>query len=311
MAETDTPHASRCARVFWRAGALCAHLVWAVALRNPDSFYGAGLWNAHRALLQRPDARATALILAVFLLLLRTERRRGAAFDWPFAVLPALNLLLIVPRVFLRAPALVPLTGRVLPGLVALRVLLYWGAPAIRPRFARWAESSSAPRRLFAIFAVAYAALAVLLAGVKGFSAGDEIYYLRQTQALAEYGTLDLARVTPGWNFAPDQYRPEHISPASRPGRAYTHHPFGSPLLMLPGWLLGGRWGALLAHALLCAWIGPLLFAVLKREGVGARPAFGVTLGFGAALPLAIYGARTYPEPVSYTHLTLPTIYSV
>ncbi len=296
MTATKKRYVFRTAGGGWRAGALAAHLIWAVAANHPDTFYGAGFRNAHRALWQRPDPWTAALILAVFVLLLWIERRRTAPFDWPFACLPALNLLLIIPRVFLRAPALVPLTGLVLMGLMALRVLHYLIAPAVRRFSARWAESPSAPRWLFAVFAVAYAALAVLLAAVKGFSAGDEIYYLRQAQALAEHRTLDMAGVTPGWTFAPEQYAPEHISASSRPGRAYTHHPFGVSLLMMPGWWLGGRWGALLVHAGLSALLGPLLFLVLRREAVPPPTALGVTLLWGLTLPIAIYGARTYPD---------------
>jgi hypothetical protein len=128
---------------------------------------------------------------------------------------------------------------------------------------------------------------------------GDEPHYLLMAHSLLRDGDLDLAN-----NYANDDASAFHDRGVLQPqglehvieGRRYSHHPLGPVLLILPGYALGGRFGAALVMALLAAMTLGTALKVMKDSGTGGDTLLATgTVGLLAS-PLLLFSGLVFPE---------------
>lgn len=166
--------------------------------------------------------------------------------------------------------------------------------------------ASSAPpvqkpiwKRLLAIFVISF-----VIYGVAGRQivarlplGGDEPHYLLMSHSLLHDQDLAI-----GNNYNQHDYRAffpgtlnKHLSIA-KDGTRYSIHPLGVAFLLLPGYALGGRAGAVLVMnvtaALLAAVLYALAFALTRRHRI-AIAIWGIA---SFTTPLLLYASQLYPE---------------
>ena len=243
-----------------------------------------------RGLTDPPGAlRQLASVLLGGLLALWLRRRPAATAR---ALLPlALAAAPLLPVIAGVGDPLLALQGAALAPLALAAVSLAAWEDG-RPRHLRPGSGT-----LFVLAALAYAALGARLPGPAG-PQGDEPHYLAMAQSLLSDGDLDLTDEFENREYAafyPGTLTP-HASPASPPGRLYSLHAPGLPLLLLPGYALGGYPGARLLMGLLAAAAAALAHARLRE--VSGSP--GLALAGWAVLaltpPLPFYAVAIYPE---------------
>jgi len=149
--------------------------------------------------------------------------------------------------------------------------------------------------------AVAYLWMALL--ATRGLT-GDEPHYLAITQSLWLYHTLDQTRVLAHHDFF--GYYAQLMSSHSlhRDGRLYPLHPFGLPVLLLPGFALAGAAGARATVAILGVLLCWRTLALATRVA-GPIPAALAVLGLGLSAPFVLNAAAIYPDVASGLVLVL------
>jgi hypothetical protein len=132
-------------------------------------------------------------------------------------------------------------------------------------------------------------------------STGDEPYYLLVAHSLLHDGDRDLAN-----NFARRDYLPFYWGELSRDGPEIRVTPDGRILaqayqglqavLLLPGYGLAGRRGAVITMHLLGAAALLLVFRLALASGASLRAAFLAWVGAAFSAPFVTYGASPFPE---------------
>jgi hypothetical protein len=127
---------------------------------------------------------------------------------------------------------------------------------------------------------------------------GDEPFYLLITESIARDGDLDLANQYAGLSASATK-RPDLVpqpgDPVGSGGEQYSRHAPFLPILLLPGYLVGGLYGAVATIAL----FGALLAYSLGRwieEEVGRAAAVAIFPLVALAPPVLFYSLRIWPE---------------
>jgi hypothetical protein len=164
----------------------------------------------------------------------------------------------------------------------------------------RWSAN-----RAFVISAIGYALMIPLQ--LRTPIDGDEPYYLLMTESLVRDHDLDLT----------NQYRdlahsdtgrldllPQPGDPRGPHGEQYSRHEPFLPILMMPGYAVGGLPGALAIIALFGALLARSTIRFLEDEGIGdatTRMLFPL-IAFGP--PIVFYSTRIWPEvPAAFCFL--------
>jgi len=173
------------------------------------------------------------------------------------------------------------------------RLLVAW-----RPCLGR-----SLPRRPPAVFfflpLVCYLALQPWMAGHRQPD-GDEPFYLLITHSLAYDLDVDLAN-----NYAGEDWRrfmerpiePQLGDPVGAAGEVFSRHNPFLPLLLVPGYRLAGRWGAMATMAVLTALLAWMLLRLGHRYAPRRPGAVLLAYGlFAFAPPLLVYSYQIWVE---------------
>jgi hypothetical protein len=197
---------------------------------------------------------------------------------------------IFVPGAFAVAPFLAAFGGRFLDFVLAASALLSIArllAAGARPRFAVTAN------------AVALASFVVyLLVGIKisrdvGLS-GDEPHFVLVTYSILHDFDLQVQD-----NYGNEDYLHFYsgkIGPHLAVGTPYSVHGVGVPILLLPGFALGGLLGIVVTEALLGALLLRALFATaLELTGDVGSSLFAIA-AFGLTAPTLFLAVSAYPE---------------
>ncbi|HET8797039.1 MAG TPA: hypothetical protein VFO89_05110, partial [Thermoanaerobaculia bacterium] len=121
---------------------------------------------------------------------------------------------------------------------------------------------------------------------------GDEPYYLLVTESLARDFDLDLRNQY----AAHPEIAPQFGDPVGPNGEQYSRHePFLS-LLMVPGYLAGGVYGALATIALFGVLLIRSTIRWMEDEGIDEAAIRAVFPFFALAPPVLFYATRVWPE---------------
>jgi hypothetical protein len=128
---------------------------------------------------------------------------------------------------------------------------------------------------------------------------GDEPYYLLITESIVHDFDLDLAnqyREIDRTVSGRTDTRPQIGDPRGRHGEQYSRHEPFLPLLMAPGYVLGGLHGALAVIALFGALLVRSTVRWMEDEGVPDASVRAVFPFFAFAPPVLFYATRVWPE---------------
>ena len=214
---------------------------------------------------------AAAVAVLAIQLLAGTWRSAWALLPWLPLVLGALLARTAVEPLHLAAERLAP--------DIALAALVAAWLPAAR----KWLLQ----RRVFAAVAALLVPLALATPQLTPPLYGDEPFHLLLMESLAEDHDLDI-----GNNLDLAQH-PQNALYA--PGRPLFHAP-ALGLLLLPGYVLGGRSGALLLLALMGAATAALIARRARDLGVGEHRVGLLVVLLTVTYPLATFATQIWPE---------------
>jgi len=164
----------------------------------------------------------------------------------------------------------------------------------------RWSAN-----RAFVIAAIGYALMIPLQ--LRTPIDGDEPYYLLMTESLVRDHDLDLTnqyRDIAHSDVARPDLLPQPGDPRGPHGEQYSRHEPFLPILLTPGYALGGLPGALAVIALFGALLARSTIRFLEDEGIGdatTRMLFPL-IAFGP--PIVFYATRIWPEvPAAFCFL--------
>jgi hypothetical protein len=164
----------------------------------------------------------------------------------------------------------------------------------------RWSAN-----RAFLIAAIGYAVMIPLQ--LRTPIDGDEPYYLMMTESLVRDHDLDLANqyrdIARSDTGRPD-LTPQQGDPRGVHGEQYSRHEPFLPILMMPGYALGGVPGALAVIALFGALLARSTVRFLEDEGIddATTRALFPLIAFGP--PIVFYATRIWPEvPAAFCFL--------
>ena len=171
-------------------------------------------------------------------------------------------------------------------------------ARAVRP--ARSRPGAAGALALCALLLPAYAASIDLRATRGAAITGDEPFYLITAQSLLEDGNLDLRAQYAARSWESFFDHPAGLWTQSLPladGRLLSPHDPGLPVLLLPGFGLGGLAGAQLQLVLAAALTWALAYVLVLRLG-GVRPllAWPATAAVALSATAFVYSSEVYPE---------------
>jgi hypothetical protein len=139
---------------------------------------------------------------------------------------------------------------------------------------------------------------------------GDEPHYLLATHSLVADGDLDLAnnyRRMDYLDFSPVELGVRHVL-VNRRSQDVPIHDLGLSVLLVPGYALAGRRGAMFELNLIASLLALGIYDLARR--LGASPAAAVR-GWGLfafTSPLLVYSSQIYPELVGGTLLVWTVI---
>jgi hypothetical protein len=140
-----------------------------------------------------------------------------------------------------------------------------------------------------------------LLAGwhqVASLPLGDQVHYLLATDRLA-HGSID-ATIDPGLFRKLTTIDPSEADVATHvvnaPAGPRTVQGYALPLLLLPGWLIAGRFGAELVVALAAAWAAAMTALILRDTVTDARLRGWVWAMTAFLPPLVLLATHIYPN---------------
>jgi hypothetical protein len=128
---------------------------------------------------------------------------------------------------------------------------------------------------------------------------GDEPHYLAISQALTEYGSLDVARVYAGldyWSYYPQWLQP-HVAPGPD-GAPLPLHSIGGPVLWLVPFALWGRAGVIGFMTAVSLLIVANVYWLVRALDCDRRTAVVVATAFGVGTPVLTYSAMSFVEPL-------------
>lgn len=129
---------------------------------------------------------------------------------------------------------------------------------------------------------------------------GDEPYYLLITESIVHDFDLDLRNQyeTPlaSQTGRPDLTAPQFGDPVGKHGELYSRHELFLPILMIPGYVLGGLRGAVATIALFGVLLVRSTIRWMEDEGVSESAMRAVFPLFAFAPPVLFYAARIWPE---------------
>ncbi len=231
--------------------------------------------------------------------------------------------MIVAAVVILFALPLIVLRGATLRRSLALQVVLYVVAVVASrqvPGFDRYLATVAlfvAQLALFSLFlAVApadevrwsanRAALIALLVYALMIPAmlrtpidGDEPFYLLVTESIVHDHDLDLAnqyRDLAHSATGRTDLRPQFGDPVGPHGERYSRHEPFLPLLLVPGYVLGGLRGALATIVLFGVLLVRSTVRLFEDEGIDDATARAVFPLFAFAPPVLFYAARIWPE---------------
>ena len=127
---------------------------------------------------------------------------------------------------------------------------------------------------------------------------GDQVHYLLATDRLG-HGSLD-ASVDPGLFRRLTTIDPSDAGVAthvvSTPAGLRTVQGYALPLLLLPGWIVAGRFGAEVVVATAAAWAAAMTALILRDTVVGARLRGWVWAMTAFLPPLVLLATHIYPN---------------
>jgi hypothetical protein len=230
-----------------------------------------------------------------------------------------------VPLVALRARALGRCLGTQLGAAIAFAILCAYGRVlhidvdpylasvafsvvilAIPLAFVAFADDVRwSANRAFLIAAIGYAVMIPLQ--LRTPIDGDEPYYLMMTESLVRDHDLDLTNqyrdIARSDTGRPD-LAPQPGDPRGAHGEQYSRHEPFLPILMMPGYALGGVPGALAVIALFGALLARSTVRFLEDEGIddATTRALFPLIAFGP--PIVFYATRIWPEvPAAFCFL--------
>jgi hypothetical protein len=129
-----------------------------------------------------------------------------------------------------------------------------------------------------------------------GYTGGDEAHYLTQAQSLAEDFDRDLVNQLPDHSRNGMYYLAKHLSAKSPPGKAYSYHSIGLPLLLAPGWAVARMKGAVGVVVAISSLFAVTFFWIAFRLRGRSKFAIGAWAVFCFTTPIIFYACRAYPE---------------
>ncbi|HET8774895.1 MAG TPA: hypothetical protein VFP80_13930 [Thermoanaerobaculia bacterium] len=156
----------------------------------------------------------------------------------------------------------------------------------------RWSANRAA---LLAAIVYAIAIPAMLAKPIDG----DEPFYLLVTDSVTRDFDLDLAnqyraRIAGQWERG--DVVPQLGDPVGRKGEQYSRHEPFLALLMIPGYLLAGLYGAIATIALFGVLLARSTVRWMEDEGIAETSIRGVFPFFAFAPPVLFYATRIWPE---------------
>jgi hypothetical protein len=213
---------------------------------------------------------------------------RGKA-RWVTPFLPAgLAAAVFLPGAFSTAPFLAAFSGRFLDFVLLACLLVSLG----RILFRAPVRPVPVPAVSAAAF-VLYTLLGLWISKEVGLS-GDEPHYLLVTYSLLH--DLDL-RVQD--NYADEDYRRFYggeIGAHLGEGTPYSVHGAGVPLLLLPGFALGGLAGVVVTEAMVAALLLGAIYALSFELTSSGHAALFASVAFGLTCPALVLSVSAYPE---------------
>ncbi|MFV2072864.1 MAG: hypothetical protein ACC742_09460, partial [Thermoanaerobaculales bacterium] len=287
--------ASKDSRVVWRPRGLGRRAVWRPAVRThfPVPAGERPVLSRHLELPEEVAVRvvsagpirptpprdwflpqwllAAALVVAALQLLSGSWRRPVAVLPW---------LLLVFGSLVARSSVepLRLLGERLGVDLALAAVLVAW-----LPAAYLWLQR----RRFFVVVAALLVPLALATPHLTPPMYGDEPFHLAVMESLAADHDLDI-----GDNVDVETHPQEGLY--AEDGRLF-HSPFLG-MLLLPGFLIGGRGGALLLLALMGAALVSLLAGRARALGLGEAGTGFLVLLLTATYPLATFATQIWPE---------------
>lgn len=177
--------------------------------------------------------------------------------------------------------------------LAAKGAVFVWFALRNRENF----EAPPVRRWLFASSLLLFAGVTVPVAR-DSYTEGDETHYLLATHSLVADGDLDLAnnyRSKDYLKFSPVELDARHVL-VNRRNQDVPIHDLGLSVLLVPGYALGGRRGAMFELNLIASLLALGIYDLARR--LGASPAAAVRAWglFAFTSPILVYSSQIYPE---------------
>lgn len=195
---------------------------------------------------------------------------------------------IFLPRVFAEAPFLASFSGRFLD-------LLFFIALAISlSRLVRSRPLAPLSTRTILLFGfVFYLAVGSWISKKVGLS-GDEPHYLLITYSLLHDLDFEVQN-----NYGARDYRSFYdgkVEPQLAVGTPYPVHGIGVPLLLLPGFAVGGLYGVLATEAAIAAFLLAAIYEAALRLTASPSAALFALAGFGLTSPALFLSVSAYPE---------------
>ncbi len=128
---------------------------------------------------------------------------------------------------------------------------------------------------------------------------GDEPYYLLMTESVISDSDFDLRNQYQHLDQSETgrlDLQPQPGDPVGREGEQRSRHEPFLAVLLVPGYVLGGLYGAVLTMALFATLLARSLFLLLEEYGVEARVRIAVVALLSLAAPVIFYAVRIWPE---------------
>lgn len=128
-------------------------------------------------------------------------------------------------------------------------------------------------------------------------STGDEPHYLMIASSLAKDLDLNLRNNYDNMDYL--EFYPRELAPHARvytEDKIYSAHGLGLPILILPGYILGNRYGASYTMGILFALLSVVLFALCYRITNSKIISIGLTFLISFTVPLVFYSYQIFTE---------------
>lgn len=159
---------------------------------------------------------------------------------------------------------------------------------------------SAAPNRWVLTVSMLIYAAATPWVALNAWPDGDEPHYLLLTHSLIADHDFDLSnnyRHGDYRTFYPPQLADHHTLINSR-GQEFPIHDVGLPLLLTPGYAVGGRLGTMLELNVIAAILALGMYILARDVGANVRNAIATWGLFAFSSPLVVFSSQVSPEVV-------------